>query len=708
MPSQENKYDGQIVSEKEALAKGKSVVQIWLDKISAAREEEHEWRKSAQRAADVYEASKDQSSAFNIYHANVETIIPALYNSTPIPDVRRRYDPDTIDEAEFAGLPEEQAQMAMQQAQQQIQAEAKLHKRVAELTERCLSYSVDQYDFDNVMEDCVRDCTVTGRGVVRVRYVPTIDGDDVHEEALAELVPWNRFIRGPGISWEATPFIAFHHDLTREQVERLVDDPARLPALGFHSSREDDEGEPKPKPDKGVLKTLETFEIWDRVNKSVLFITPQDKNKPLLVERDPLGLSKFFPVPKPLQTVRRLASQVPVCPYDVYEPLIQEINHISRRIASLIKQLRVIGLYDPKMAPDFERLRDAEDGLYVPCSDSDQFVQGSGGGLEKAVLHWPVEQIIKVVDALYIQREQIKQTIYEVMGVSDILRGQVDPREKLGQSQIKEQSGSRRLQRSQSEVARLAEDVFVMKGEIMHRKFSPQSLERMSSMRVTPEMHQQMRSDMRGYSINIETDSTVRADMAKYQEELNSFLQGTAQIAQATTSMAPVMPAVVPPMLEVFASFARKFNLGKQGEDALERLSEAAKEPIRQPDDGQAEAAKAEADARMQEMQVKSQQEAEKHQHDMQLKQADLAIKQQDMAHKREMADLDREMKLFDLHAKQTELGMRERELSLKAQTAEADAERDAEGKERDAAHQERMAEIKERQAVKPKNGAGG
>lgn len=706
--SDDRHLDGQIVSEREALAQGKTEVEIWLDKISQAKREEKDWRDSANRAVEVYEAGRDSNSAFNIYHANVETIIPSLYNSTPIPDVRRRYEPEPVDESGFAHLPPEQAQMAMQQAQQQAQAVAKLHRDVAELTERALNFSVDQYDYDNVMEDCVRDNAVTGRGVVRVRYVPTISGEEFYEAATAELVPWNRFIRGPGISWEHTPFVAFQHDLTRDQVEQLVDDKARLQDLPFQSAQDGPKEKASPVPDKGLLNTLETFEIWDKLSRRVLFVTRHDKVKPLLIEADPLKLTNFYPVPKPLQTVRRLASQVPICPYDVYEPLINEIDRVSRRIAGLIRQLRVIGLYDPKMAPDFELLRDADDGTYIPCSDSDQFVQGQGGGLERAVLHWPVEQIIKVLDALYIQREQIKQTIYEVMGVSDILRGQVDPREKLGQSQIKEQSGSRRLQRSQMEVARVARDLFRMKAEIMHRRFAPESLSQITSMRVTPEIIQQIKQDTRGYSIDIETDSTIRADMSKYQEELNAFLQGTAQIAQATTAMAPVMPAVVPPLLTVFGSFAKKFNLGKQGEDALDQLNEAAKQPIQQPDDGQAEAAKAEAEVRMQEMQAKSQQEAEKHQHDMELKQADLAIKQQDMAHKREMADLDREMKLFDLHAKQTELGMRERELSLKAQTAEADAERDAEGKERDAAHQERMAEIKERQAVKPKNGAGG
>ena len=190
--------EGQIVSDRQALRDGKTEVELWLEKISAAKLEEKDWRESAHKAVSVYEAGKDQNSAFNIYHANVETIVPALYNSTPIPDVRRRYDPEPIDPSEFAGLPPEQAEAAMQQAQQQMDAIGKAHRTVAELTERGLSYSVDGYDFDDVIEDAVRDAAVTGRGVVRLRYLPEVEQTEqgpklIGEDLRCELVPWNRF-----------------------------------------------------------------------------------------------------------------------------------------------------------------------------------------------------------------------------------------------------------------------------------------------------------------------------------------------------------------------------------------------------------------------------------------------------------------------------------------------------------------------------------
>ena len=176
--------EGQIVSEKQAIIDGKTEVELWLDKLNAAKAEEKDWRESAKIASEVYEAGNDQKSHFNIYHANIETMIPALYNSTPIPDVRRRYDSPSIDQTQFAGMQPEQAQQAMQQAQMQMMQRDKLFSDVAEATERGLIFSVDQFPFDDVMEDMVRDAAVTGRGVVRIRYEPRQEGNKLIQTCL--------------------------------------------------------------------------------------------------------------------------------------------------------------------------------------------------------------------------------------------------------------------------------------------------------------------------------------------------------------------------------------------------------------------------------------------------------------------------------------------------------------------------------------------
>ena len=70
-----------------------------------------------------------------------------------------------------------------------------------------------------------------------------------------------------------------------------------------------------------------------------------------------------------------------------------------------------------------------------------------------------MDPTVKALQQLYVQRDAIKQTIYEVTGIADILRGASDPRETLGAQQIKQQWGSLRIQMLQKQVAEIAESV---------------------------------------------------------------------------------------------------------------------------------------------------------------------------------------------------------------------------------------------------------
>ena len=164
-----------IQSDQDAKDNGIEDAELWLKKIKRAQDDEKLWRDDAVVAVSAYEADEDKAISFNIFHSNIETMIPALYNSSPVPDVRRRFgDADPIG------------------------------KQVADLTERALSYCLDQYDIDGEMISVLRDALVTGRGVMRVRYVPhqTEDGQEGgYQELTGERVPWDKFIRGPGRSW---------------------------------------------------------------------------------------------------------------------------------------------------------------------------------------------------------------------------------------------------------------------------------------------------------------------------------------------------------------------------------------------------------------------------------------------------------------------------------------------------------------------------
>src|SRR5258706_11234510 len=108
-------------------------VKYWIGEIAAARAREKDFRKEGRRVLEIYNGDKKDSTPFNILYSNTETLLPALYNNQPRPDVRRRF-----------------------------KSEDPIGKATSQVAERVLEYSIDtngeEYSpFDNVMADAVLD-----------------------------------------------------------------------------------------------------------------------------------------------------------------------------------------------------------------------------------------------------------------------------------------------------------------------------------------------------------------------------------------------------------------------------------------------------------------------------------------------------------------------------------------------------------------------
>ena len=292
------------VSELEKDPRG--TVKRWLLELEMADQEEKDWRKEGQGVFEVYEASKANSQAkFNILWSNTETLQPAVYNSAPEPDVRRRFRDKDV-----------------------------LGKYTSEVMERALSSEIDNDDYDTTIEDVVLDVLLPGRGLARVKYVPTtspmddieqetveIDGETtepeeeiVDENAPIEHVQWDDFRHGRGKRWKDVPWIAFRHDMTKDDlVEMFGEEVANLVKLtDKEADSEDDEN-------KKVFRTAEIWEIWDKDKRRVLFICKSYKDRPLKEADDPLGLPGFWPVPRPVYAIRNSRSLLPVPLYRQYK-----------------------------------------------------------------------------------------------------------------------------------------------------------------------------------------------------------------------------------------------------------------------------------------------------------------------------------------------------------------------------------------------------
>ncbi len=77
---------------------GEGLYQTWISRIQDALKREKTFRQKGQKVVDLYEAKKPDETPFAIVYSNAEVLIPAVYNSRPIPLVTRRFrDADRFD-----------------------------------------------------------------------------------------------------------------------------------------------------------------------------------------------------------------------------------------------------------------------------------------------------------------------------------------------------------------------------------------------------------------------------------------------------------------------------------------------------------------------------------------------------------------------------------------------------------------------------------
>jgi len=689
-------------SPEEAARKAANLVQHWIGELDQARTREKDFRKEGTRLVSLYEGEKKEAYQFNILYSNTETLAPALYNSVPRPVVQRRFkDADP------------------------------LGAQAAKAGQRVLEYLIDDgmadyATFDELMKSSVLEALVPGRGVTRFKYDAKIeqvrnqaaadaaeeagtapeDEDDVigepvaasqervtYETVCGEEVPWDRFLHGYAKKWKDVPWVAYEHFMTKEELEQNFGPMgARVPVAQLEVES-DDTGAAQRQPEamKGV-KVAVVYEIWDKVTRTVLFITPNYKDMPLKHVPDPLGLSGFFNCPKPLGFLAKISTLVPVALYTLYKEQAKELNRVTTRINKIVAALKVRGMYDSTVQ-GLEKVLEADDNVLIPAENVAALL-ANGNALEKAIWLVPIEKLIAVLQQLYLQRNQVKQVIYEITGIADIMRGSSQASETLGGQELKNQWGTLRLKRLQKEVARYARDCLRIVLEIAVSKLSPETIQGMTGLpyptgaqkqqaqmvgqqfqqmgqQPPPEVAQQLQqitsqpswdeilgllqNDLqRSYRIDIETNSTVDAEatedkqnIAELLNAISQFLNGVSPLVQSGSMPFEVASGML-------LAIVRRFRFGPELEDQLKEM----KAPPPPPPDPkvQADAANAQADLQMKQMDMQQKQlEIQARQQEMQMeaafKQQEHAMKMAEMQRKGELALLQHQTKVQQLRA---------------------------------------------------------
>ncbi len=145
-----------------------------------------------------------------------------------------------------------------------------------------------------------------------------------------------------------------------------------------------------------------------------------------------------------------------------------------------------------------------------------------------------------------------------------------------------------RLQAMQRDVQRYIRDFMRMMAEVISENFQPDVLQKVAGIEVMPDVLALLQDDVnRNYRIDVETDSTIKADVTRDQQNISNFVAGLAQFLPAVVPL--VQQGAIPPELPIamVKSFSRTFKLGREVEDMLDRLGQMPQQQPMMPQMGQ-------------------------------------------------------------------------------------------------------------------------
>ena len=537
--------------------------QYWTMELDSADSTEKEWRERGRKVVSRYRDERNSDSfgagiykQFNILWANTETLKGALFARMPAPDVRRRYADNNP-----------------------------VTRQVAIVLERALKYGIEAYESEKPIEAAIEDFLLPGRGVVWVVYEPIIIKETIEVESIDEFgniamiqeeqeriadqrcyfeyINWEDYRESPArrpedISWKARRHLYTRDDL----IEKGFTNAENIP---LNWSPEPDE---KKKQSSEVFNRAEIWEIWDKHSGKRYYIS-NGYDEILAEDDDPYNLEKFFPTPDSLISVRTNDTNVPVPMFTLYQDQADELDRITTRIGNLIEGLKRRGVYDASV-PELSHLADAGDNDFVP---SENFAQlAAKGGLQAVFQQEDITPISVVLNGLYQQRTQILDTIYQITGISDIIRGSTKASETATAQQLKAQFGSMRMKKTQSQIAEYVRDLFRIKAELIAEHYEPEVLSAMTALPLTPEMVQIMQDDkLRGYSIDIESDATIFMDEEEEKRTRIEFLQSFGSYLEKAVGMATQSPQLTPLAFQALRFLMGAWKVGRQFEDVIDQ-----------------------------------------------------------------------------------------------------------------------------------------
>jgi hypothetical protein len=332
------------------------------------------------------------------------------------------------------------------------------------------------------------------------------DEDQIqHEEVKLDYVAWEDFGHCWARTWDEVRAVWRKVYLDRDELRERFKGEGMLTEAQILRIPLD--YSPKTLQDARIPLTRKkavVYEIWDKKWRQLLWYV---RGCPFFLDRreDPEQLKDFFPCPRPLLANLANDDLVPVPNFIHYQDQANEVDELSSRITSITKSLKVAGVRDTSAEGLDRLLAEGVENQLVPVEG--WAVHKEKGGLKGVYELLPMAEIAETLGYMRDQRQQLIDDIYQLTGISDIVRGLSDPSETATAQQLKGQFSVLRIQDAQEEVQRFCRDQVHIMGEMI-AKFDIGTIKAISGVKLlTAEEKQQIQIQLHQQAL---TDQLAR------------------------------------------------------------------------------------------------------------------------------------------------------------------------------------------------------
>ena len=322
----------------------------------------------------------------------------------------------------------------------------------------------------------------------------------------------------------------------------------------------------------------------------------EDEKAERLDHSDLYGLTNFFPCSEPLVINQSTRSFWPTPEYFQVQDIIDDISSIVTRMLQLTRAVRIRFLFDSsvrELAPLIGENWANGEGTGMGIPNLAQSLMNSRGDLSALVAYFPVDELMKGLQGMYVAYDQRLNMFYNITGFSDLIRGQTSNADKTyGERQLEGKFALNRMEPYQRKVQEWVKDNYQLGMEMGLKMFSdetideyvtPQTLDPEDKQRYVPSLDLLRNNRRRRFRVDFETDSTISINQDWKKKQAIETANAITKMMESVAKTAQEMPELADAELRIMKHVVAELTDGKlfmdEITDAIQKTIDAVNQP---------------------------------------------------------------------------------------------------------------------------------